>query len=293
MGCDKDCRKDCHKCKKRCKRVDNNFYSVDGKFSGECSRKSLPIPPSTDGVHLLVKEWAQLFVSDNSTWVTVPQTETYVFLCVEEESFWEVHPDKFSKNIIDVFCAKKFDKLLDCGNDTLYTLTKDKCGLRWVKDCTLAIEPFPMYVNGTSAGILLPFDTLVTVEFDTIILVNGWTLDTPGVWIVNNGGTYKVDYSINLRSISSPEGVDENVEISTQYYVNDLPVGIPLDQGVYVSGVSGVQRPSETMSGSAILALTASDKLKLMCKRLDVDNQSVINVIPAKSTMTGLRIKEE
>ncbi len=120
MGCGKD---DCGK--KKCYRC-RQFITAKILFSGTCTEDKVPGGIIIVGTFNLVKEWGVVFQFTNGNWVAVPQTEDFFYICEVDGSIWFTKPGKPSKNIIDLFCARKWDTLFDCENGRFYVLMCEK-----------------------------------------------------------------------------------------------------------------------------------------------------------------------
>lgn len=299
-SCKRDCNYDlCKKKKKKhfkkCCRVDSNFYTETVKFNGECSKSSLPLT-NDDGIFLLVIDWAQLFVSADGSWNVVPQTFTYIFHCVEDGTFWKVIPDKFSKNYNDVVCAKKFDTLLDCETNTVYTLTEIKlipkgCILRWVEDCQISVVPHPLYTTSNLGETNLIFNEWITVQVNLALQNTGWTTDNPGVWNVPIKGAYKTDFAISLRS---GEGTDVTTAdtIEIRYFVDDIPVGALHDQQIIRLVIDDETFDGQQLaSGCAILSMLKSAKFEIRVRQI-TNNGTLIQINNDRSAVTAFKVAE-
>nr|QBK93063.1 MAG: uncharacterized protein LCPAC403_01970 [Pithovirus LCPAC403] len=251
----------------------------------------MPLAPSTDGVFLLIEKSAQLFVSESNVWVAVPQTEPYFYMCETDGSFWKVKPEKFVVNVIQFFCAKKFDKLLDCSAKIIYTLTKCGCKEKWVEDCKLIFAPNPLYVGGSGETVPLAFEVLTTVIFDTVVTNKGWLTTAPGIWTPPTLGLYELDFSINLLTVS--QGISLFNGILVQYYVNNVAVGVASFQKLTTLdlGEANIFDDQEVVSASAILPLVVGDSLKLTVFRT-TDNDGVVELAPLLSSMTAAKVDE-
>nr|QBK93813.1 MAG: uncharacterized protein LCPAC406_01270 [Pithovirus LCPAC406] len=241
-------------------------------------------------------EWGQLFIAVNGAWVTSPQTEPYVFNCEADGTFYKVTPDKPARNFNDVVCARKFDTLFDCENQTFYTLTKIKlipkgCELRWVEDCKIenGFPTFPLYANGDGDPVVLVFDTWITMPTNVVINGVGWIQSGPGVFDIPADGLYKLDFAVNINTTEGPNGtITDNVDI--KYFVNGAEAGVLYVQQLVRSDNGEVAVDDQQLvSGSAVLSFTLGDTLEVRVKQ-STNNLLVIQMSPILSSITAFKV---
>nr|QBK92715.1 MAG: uncharacterized protein LCPAC401_03530 [Pithovirus LCPAC401] len=248
----------------------------------------LPVGP--EGTFLLVLEWGKLFISTSGAWVAVLTTVPYVFHCEADGTFYEVTPDKPARNFNDVVCARKFDTLFDCNEQTFYTLTQIKlipkgCELQWVEDCQIEspFPPFPLYANGDGNPVALIFDTWITMPTNTVI-GGEWVQSGPGVFVAPADGLYKLDFAVNISTTSSVPATD-NVDI--KYFANGIESGVLYVQQLTVAGDASVDQ--QLVSGSAILAFNKLETLEVRVKQ-STNNGVTIQMSPILSSITAFKV---